>query len=463
MFETHKIDIFFSGDKNLFDKDEEIFICNRTKVVRFFKLFLPCLTVMLLGIGVVLFSFETTQSNLSVAKEEKIYFEKFKIKNTLFEITEKDNRLSILRASVVEEKEVGTKTYDLENPYAKIIDSKDKEITLKAKNGSYNKNKEELFLEGDVVSVYDNKMQIDTNSATYNFKTETGFGNEKIIGKGKNESFSSNSFNFDKKNNILTLRGNVNINSNNLSLTTPNKATLFVNDNKLIATKALAKQDKNTLYGDNLTVFFKDTKNFEIQKAISEGNTEIHFGNKTAFADKGEYFADKKVAYLYNNVKIKDSNDYSATAKKGIYDLSKNDFILENEVQIKKETYNAFTNKAIFHQSIGELHFLGNIKIVNGENNAFTDKAIYYQNKDEFHFFGNVRIRQKETVATANKGIYYVKKNIVELVDNVVITRNGNIVRGDKAISDFNTSKSKLIAQKGRRISGKLIESKLKK
>ena len=48
-------------------------------------------------------------------------------------------------------------------------------------------------------------------------------------------------------------------------------------------------------------------------------------------------------------------------------------------------------------------------------------------------------------------------------MDNVVIEKNGNIVRGDKAISDFNTSKSKLIAKKGGRISGKLIESKLKK
>ena len=38
------------------------------------------------------------------------------------------------------------------------------------------------------------------------------------------------------------------------------------------------------------------------------------------------------------------------------------------------------------------------------------------------------------------------------------VTKDGNIVRGDKAISDFNTSKSRLVAKKGGRISGKLIE-----
>ena len=58
--------------------------------------------------------------------------------------------------------------------------------------------------------------------------------------------------------------------------------------------------------------------------------------------------------------------------------------------------------------------------------------------------------------------VYFVKKNVAELEGNVVITKNGNMVKGDKAISDFTTSKSRLIAKNGGRISGKLIESTLK-
>ena len=46
-------------------------------------------------------------------------------------------------------------------------------------------------------------------------------------------------------------------------------------------------------------------------------------------------------------------------------------------------------------------------------------------------------------------------------IDNVNIMKDGNIVKGDKAISDFNTSKSRLIAKNGGRVSGKLIESSL--
>ena len=462
MFETHKIDTFFTGDKNLFDKDEEIFISRRTKVVRFLKLFLPCLTATLLGVGVALFNFDTTQPTLSVDKDDNFYFEKFRMKNTVFEVTDEDNQFSILKAKTVEENKPGSKIYELEKPDAKTIDG-DKTITLKANNGVYNQNNEELFLEGDVESLYDEQMLIKTNSANYNFKTEKGSGKEKITGEGENKNFSAIGFSFDKKNNILTLNKDVYLKSDNLSLTTPKQATLYINKNMFIANDAVVKKDNDSLEGNELKVFFKDTKNFEILKAFSKGNTKIKTNKKTATADRGEYFADKNIANLYDNVRVRDDSGYDARAKKGTYYLTKNNFVLDDDVKIVKGANTAYTDKAIFYQDKKEFHFLGNIKIINGKNVAYTDKAIYYQNKDEFHFFGNVKINQQDTTATSKKGIYFVKKNIVELIDNVIIEKNGNMVRGDKAISDFNTSKSKLIAKKGGRISGKLIESKLKK
>ena len=95
MFETQKIDSFFSGEKNLLDEEEKIFISRRTRVVRFLKLFLPCLTALLLGVGVVLFDFETNNdTTIALADDEKIYFEKFRMKNTVFEITEKTTSLA---------------------------------------------------------------------------------------------------------------------------------------------------------------------------------------------------------------------------------------------------------------------------------------------------------------------------------------------------------------------------------
>ena len=495
MFETHKIDTFFSGDSNIFDKVEEDFTSRRTKVVRFFKLFLPCLTATLLGVGVALFSMDNSSSGISIAEEEKVYFEKFMMKNTVFELTEKDNKFSVLKALVVEEKNAGTKIYDLTSPDAKTIDG-DKVITIKALAGVYNQNKEELFLSGDVQSNHNNEMLIKTNSITYNFKKEYAVGNDKIAGVGENKYFKADKFSMDKKKNILTLIGNVVIKGNNIDLATPQKATMFLNENKFVATKADIKRTTNKgsdrLNGDVLTVFFRDTKNFEITRAISNGNTKIISEDKTAFANKGEYFADKGKAYLYGNVKIKDSNGYDAVSKNGMYDFLSNEFHLLDDVKITQKRGDIFTKKAIYYTEKKTIKLFDDVKvkdnsgyianaksgeydlakesfvldkdvkIVKDNNTAIANKAIYYKEKDELHLLGNVKISQEESTASANKGIYYIKKNVVELIDNVVITRDGNIVKGDKAISDFNTSKSKLIAKKGGRIFGKLIENKLK-
>ena len=433
MFETHKIDTFFSGEKNVFDEDEINFISRRTKIVRFFKLFLPSLTALLLGLGVVLFDFNSPQeTTLTMADDEKIYFEKFRIKNTVFEITEKDNQLSIIKADIVEEPIPGKKIYNLINPDAVTYD-KDKTITLKSKTGAFNQNNHVLDLKEDVVANYNKEMVINTSSATYNFKTEQGYGKEKISGSGSKGNFTANSFSFDKKVGSITLIGDVILNSGDMKLVTPKDATLFTNDNKFVATNATATKAKDSIKGDTLTVFFKDTKNFEIKKALSSGNTELYSGGKKAYADKGEYLAIDNIVNLYGNVKIVDARGYTATAKKGIFDNNKKTFTL-----------------------------LEDVKITQGSSTVLTPKAVYFQTKDEFRFYDGVTITQEDTKATAETGVYFTKKNIAELEKNVVIIKSGNMVKGDKAVSDFNTSKSRLIAGNGKRISGKLIENNLK-
>ncbi len=429
MFETHKIDAFFSGEQNLLDKQETIYTTRRMKVVRFFKLFLPCLTAMLLGLGVVLFDFETnTDSSIALADKDRIFFEKFHIKNTVFEITDLDNQFSTLKADTIDEVSAGKKLYDLTNPQAMTTD-KDKKITLVAKTGQYNQNKQELKLSTDVVANYNGQMEVKTNSGFYNFAKETGYGNEKVVGNGDKGYFEADRFTFNKKKGEITLIGNVYLKSDDMKLNSPKKATLFMNDNKFISDNATVVKNNNTLYGDVVTVYFKDTKNFEIEKAFSDGNAKIISSGKTAYADRGEYITTDEIVKLYDNVKIVDKSGYVATSDYGIYDSKKQTFTLEKNVKVSK-----------------------------GNNVVTAPRATYFQNKNEFRFYDDVKVSQDGSVATAKSGVYYIKKNIAELEHNVVITKDGNMVRGDKAISDFNTSKSRLVAKKGGRISGKLIE-----
>ncbi len=463
MFETQKIDSFFSGEKNLLDEEEKVFISRRTKIVRFLKLFLPCLTALLLGLGIALFDFDTNNdTTISLADEEKIYFEKFRMKNTVFEITERDNQHSTLRADIVEEIEPGKKLYNLVNPDAETLD-KGKIITLSAETGTYNQNKQLLDLKKKVVANYNKEMEAHTNSASYNFAKEYGYGNEKIIGQGERGSFEADKFTFDKKKGIGTLIKNVVIKSQDFELKSPEKATLFLNDSKFISTRATVKKGKDILKGDTVTAFFKDTKSFDIDKAYSNGHTEIYSDGKKAFADRGEYQASTGLVKLFDNVKIVDTNGYTATADFGIYDSAKKLFTLQKNVKVKdKNGYTAIAENGIYDLNKKTFTLEKNVKIDKGTNVITAPKAIYFQNKDEFRFYDDVKVTQEDNTATATSGVYFVKKNIAELEGNVVITKKGNIVRGDKAISDFTTSKSRLIAKNGGRISGKLIESTLK-
>lgn len=464
MFETQKIDSFFSGEKNLLDEEENVYISRRTKVVRFLRLFLPCLTALLLGLGVVLFDFDTSSdSPLLLAEEEKLYFEKFHMKNTVFEITEKDNQFSVLKADIVEEPTPGKKVYNLTNPDAKTL-SKGKVITLAAKEGVYYQTKQDLELQFDVIANYDKQMEIKTNSATYNFSSEYGFGNEKVVGNGEKGSFEANRFTFDKGKGVVTLFDNVFLKSGDFELFSPERAVMYINENKFVSTKATAQKGDSTLKGDTLIAFFRDTKNFEIDKAFSEGHTEIYSNEKKAFSDRGEYNAADGLIKLFGNVKIIDSHGYTATGGMGVYDSAKKVFTLKDDVVVKdKSGYTAVAKTGIYDLVKKTFTLLDSVKIDKGSNIITAPKATYFQEKDEFYFYDNVKVVQEEGTATALQGVFFVKKNIAELSGRVVITKDGNMVTGDKAVSDFNTSKSKLVAKEGGRISGKLIESKLKK
>lgn len=434
MFETQKIDNFFNVDKNLLDEEEKIFMSRRVKVVRFFKLFLPCLVALFLGLGVILFDFDNNvDTALGVAEEEKLYFEKFRMKNTVFEITDRDGKFSVLKADIVEELNPGTKIYDLKKPQAHSLD-KGKTTTLVAETGNYNQNTQVLNLKSNVVANYDTQMEIKTNSASYNFATESGFGDEKVKGSGQKGNFEADRFTVDKKNNIITLISNVFMQSNDMTLRSPDKVTLFFNDNKMISTNAVVMQKNDTIKGDELTLFFKDSKKFEVKKAYSNGHTELYSGEKKAYADRGEYNAQTGLFKLFDNVKIVDKNGYIATATHGVYDLVKKTFTLEKHVKITK-----------------------------GTNIITAPKAIYFEASEEVRFYGGVMVKQENGTATANNGVYYIRKNIAELENNVVITKDGNAVYGDKAISDFNTSQSRLVAKNGGRISGRLNENSFKR
>lgn len=464
MFETKKIDTFFSGEANILDEEEKFFLSRRMKVVRFLKLFLPCLTALLFGLGFVLFDFETNvDSTLSLGMEEKVYFEKFKMSNTVLELTENDNQFSTLKAEVIEEIEPNSKIYNLTNPYAQTIE-KDKLITLTAQSGVFDQNTQILTLHTDVTSGYDKDITIKTDNVVYNFATESGYGDSKIIGSGTKGYFSAESFKFDKKQSTIELLQNVYLKGNNMELKTPKKAILYKNENKFVADDAVLHLGKDIVQGDVLTAYFKDCKNFELNKAFSHGHTAILSNNKRAYADYGEYDAATDTAKLFDKVTVIDDSGYQATAQEGTFDNTNKIFTLSGNVVItNKKGYKAFAKTGIYDLQKKTFTLKDDVRIEKADNTITAPKAVYFQTKDEFHFYDNINITQKDGTVHAQKGVYYIKKNLAELEHDVIITKDGNQVRGEKAISDFNTSKSKLVGKDGGRVFGKLFEKSFQK
>ena len=460
MFETKKIDSFFSGETNILDEQEKIFISRRMKIVRFFKLFLPCLTALLLGLGFVLFDFETNFDNsLPLRAEEKVYFEKFKMKNTVLELTEKDNQFSTLRADVIEEIEPNSKIYDLTLPQAQTLEN-DNIISLTAQTGVFNQNTKILDLKTDVTATYNKEMVVKTNSISYNFSTETGYGNEKIVGDGEKGHFEAESFKFDKKNNTVHLFKNVYLKSDDMELRSPEQAILYKDENKFVSTDAVMHKGKDIIQGDTLTAYFKNTKNFELSKAFSEGHTAILSNGKKAYANRGVYDAATELVTLFGKVTIIDDSGYTATADEGTFDNNNKLFTLNNNVVIEnKKGHKAFAQTGTYDLNNKTFTLKDGVRIEKGSNIIVSPKAVYFQAKDEFRLYDNVKITQDDGEVTAKSGVYYIKKNLAELEHNVVITKAGNQVRGEKAIADFSTSKSRLVGKDGGRVFGKLFEN----
>jgi LPS export ABC transporter protein LptC/lipopolysaccharide transport protein LptA len=443
---------------------------------------------------VVLFDFDSTvETPFSLTEDEKLYFEKFRMKNTVFEMTDKVNKLSTIKAKIVEEVEAGKKIYDLTAPEAKTFDN-EKLLTLVAKRGRFNQSAQVLELSKNVVANYDKQMEITSNSATYNFDTERGFGNEKVVGHGEKGDFEADRFTFDKKKGEIVLLRNVYMKSGDTALRSPDKAMLFSAENKFISTNATLIQNKYTLKGDTLTIYFKDTKRFEIDKIYSTGHTNIISDAKNVWADKGEYDKKTGIIKLFNNVKITDAKGgiiytqrgeynenkgviklfedvkitdpkgYTILARKGEYNENAGIMKLFGDVKITdKSGYDATAQKGEYNTAKGTFTLEENVQIKKGTSLIKAPKAIYFQNAGEFRFYGRVFVSQEEGTATADTGVYFIKKNIAELEHNVILEKNGNIVRGDKAIADLNTSKSRLLAKPGGRVSGRLFESTFKK
>ena len=94
-----------------------------------------------------------------------------------------------------------------EKPKAEINLKKGKWLTMIAKEGIFDVEKQTLELIGDVLFIHSDGEQIDTDNAVIDLKRAKIYGNKKIFGKNEAISFSSEGFSVNKTGKIFQLLG----------------------------------------------------------------------------------------------------------------------------------------------------------------------------------------------------------------------------------------------------------------
>ena len=95
----------------------------------------------------------------------------------------------------------------VEKPHAEINLKDGKWLTVIAKEGIFDLEKQTLELIGDVLFLHSDGQQIDTNSAIIDLKKGKIYGNKKIFGKNETINFSSDGFELNKTGKIFQLLG----------------------------------------------------------------------------------------------------------------------------------------------------------------------------------------------------------------------------------------------------------------
>lgn len=306
MVDYRKIDAFFNGEKQ-FELKTGTPLNRRARVLRFAKLAMPSAAALLLG-GILLWPTlkdQTIVSQKDITLPKKGELEKLHIEQTVFSITDKDNKVNTFTADTIDETEPGSKVMKINNPKGEIPSSDGKMFYIDAQTGYYNQEASTLKAVENVKIVYDAGTTVLTENAEYDFKKAFGYGTEKVYAYGAWGKLWADGFTFHKNQNLLTLTGRSKIVNEGRTLWADKEVRYYHVENRLEAEgNVKILEENNTLYADKMIAYFKDGSDHTIEKAESFGNVRVDTADGTAIGDYGLYLPEKNELQLQGNVLI---------------------------------------------------------------------------------------------------------------------------------------------------------------
>lgn len=182
-------------------------------MVRHAKLLLPSIAAVLIGLLVVFPMIQKDQKEflLDITRPKKGELEKLHVEKTVFNITDKNNKVNNLTADNIDETSPGSKLIKLTNPDGVLPVSLADWINIKSPTGYFNQNTNILTLVDNVDIFYSPGMNIEVPEITFDFNLSKAYSNKPVKAQGYIGDLDSQGFELYNNTGIIIFTGKTHI------------------------------------------------------------------------------------------------------------------------------------------------------------------------------------------------------------------------------------------------------------
>ena len=209
MLDLKKLDNYFNADSELPAHSSGAPLNRHSRFVKLAKLALPSAAAVLVAL-LLFFPYlkkDTRDFRLDITRPKQGELEKLHIENTVFYITDKDNKVNNFVASNIDETAPGSKLIKLSSPEGIMPLDNGNWVNVKSPLGFYNQTNNLLELKDNVEIFYSEGMTVSTTSAFFDFNTSRSYGRRPVTGQGFLGELQAEGFEYSANNHILTFTG----------------------------------------------------------------------------------------------------------------------------------------------------------------------------------------------------------------------------------------------------------------
>lgn len=182
-------------------------------MVRHAKLLLPSIAAVLIGLLVIFPMIQKDQKEflLDITRPKKGELEKLHVEKTVFNITDKDNKVNNLTADNIDETSPGSKLIKLTNPDGVLPAAAADWINIKSPTGYFDQNTNILTLIDDVDIFYSAGMNMEVPEIIFDFNASKAYSDKPVKAQGYIGDLQSEGFELYNKTGIIIFTGKTHI------------------------------------------------------------------------------------------------------------------------------------------------------------------------------------------------------------------------------------------------------------